>query len=172
MLQTTTCNHQGGFIPYENIFYTYNIPVVCYNCRLTPNGLPAIDSSTCGCYYGFTYYAPWTICYCFRGRYIDPATNQCKPCISSGPLEVQCWPCSAPFRLTQQGCIYMPSFPNGVSGGCAVGYYFSFGELRCICNYRANYSINANGVCTKCATTDSVCINCRPPYYLSTFRDF
>jgi hypothetical protein len=61
----------------------------------------------------------------------------------------------------------MPTMPNGASGGgCATGYVIGFPYVGCLCDYNSNYSVNANGVCTKCVTGDWPCINCYYPYVL------
>jgi hypothetical protein len=164
MLQTTTCSQPGGFILYKNLKYTNDVPVVCHNCRLLPRGLAATSSSTCACALGFSYLQDWTVCYCYQYRYIDYVSGQCKSCASIGSLMAQCRACSAPFKLNYQGCIYMPTMPNGASGGCVTGYTIGFTDIGCVCNYILGYAVNAAGSCTKCATSDMACLYGLYPY--------
>ena len=63
-------------------------------------------------------------------------------------------------------CVYCPSLANngGSTSCCATGFRFNSVVHQCLCDLSQGFAVNSNGVCTRCATSDTNCTGCRNIY--------
>lgn len=123
-----------------------------------------MKTNVCTCYPNFNGFP----CRCYYRSYINLKTNLCNPCttLPTTALKQSCRSCTGNFKWSNIGCIDCLTLENngGSSSCCATGFYFDQTQAKCICDSYQNYSVNANGVCTKCAQGDNNCIYCSSPY--------
>jgi hypothetical protein len=115
-----------------------------------------------------SYYWSTSACYCSYASFINVISGECSPCSSLPSATYStCTSCKSPsFVSGNFGCISCSTLANngGSTSCCATGFTFSSVLAICKCDSSKGYSINANGVCSKCATTDSNCIHCLNNY--------
>lgn len=162
ILQSGTCNNTQGLI-------SYGTSSACVNCRVLQYALGVpLSSSSCTC--AGSFYWSTNRCYCSSKKFID-ASGACTPCAAlPTALVSSCNSCNTLFSKGTYGCVYCPNLANngGSSTCCATGFTFNSKLSTCVCSVSAGYAINSNGICTKCATTDTNCVKCVNTYVHNT----